>query len=256
MQLARVVLVGLGLHFKMLSRSVFDLWVVVCGPIIFATLAYFLFQGEHGPKLLVAALASGVMGIWSSTTASGAGALQTQRRLGVLELLVASPTPFWAVLLPISIAISAIGIYSLLVGLLYVRVFFGVPISIHDWLAFLVAVPATIGAIGGLGFLFASALVRFRSAFTLGNLFEWPVWMLCGLLIPVAVLPAWLQPVSWAFAPTWGMRALRHATLGTGSRWVDIARCAVLAVIYLLAGTVFLRLFLDSARARATLALS
>ena len=42
MQLARVVLVGLGLHFKMLSRSVFDLWVVICGPIIFATFAYFV----------------------------------------------------------------------------------------------------------------------------------------------------------------------------------------------------------------------
>ena len=255
-QLGRVMAVGLRLHFAMLSRSPFDLWVVVASPLIFATLAYFLFQGEHGAKLLVAALASGVMGIWSSTTASGAGALQTQRRLGVLELLVASPTPFWAVLLPISVAISAIGIYSLLVGLLYVRLFFGVAISIHDWVAFLVAVPATIGAIGALGFLFASALVRFRSAFMLGNLFEWPVWMLCGLLIPVAVLPGWLQPVSWAFAPTWGMRALRHATLGTGSPWVDIAMCAALAVIYLLAGTVFLRLFLDSARARATLALS
>ena len=249
--------VGLGLHFKMLSRSPFDIWVVVASPLIFATLAYFLFKGtHHGPGLLVAALASGVMGIWSSTTASGAGALQMQRRLGVLELLVGSPTPFWAVLLPISVAISAIGIYSLLVGLLYVRVLFGVSITIHEWLPFLVAVPATIASIGALGFLFASALVRFRSATMLGNLFEWPVWMICGLLIPVAVLPGWLQPVSWAFAPTWGMAALRHATLGTVSPWSDIAVCAVLAAAYLLAGAVCLRLFLDAARARATLALT
>jgi ABC-2 type transport system permease protein len=250
------MLFGLGLHFKMLSRSPFDLFVAIASPLIFATLAYFLFQGGTGEGLLAAALASGVMGIWSSTTAQGAGALQTQRRLGVLELLVASPTPFWAVVLPISIAISAIGVYSLVVGLVYVRVLFGVAITIHDWLAFAVSVPATIGAIGALGFLFASALVRYRSAFMLGNLFEWPVWMICGLLIPVSVLPGWLQPVSWAFAPTWGMRALRHAALGSGSSWAAIGMCAALSVAYLTAGGLFLRFFLRSARARATLALS
>ncbi|HUZ81198.1 MAG TPA: ABC transporter permease [Gaiellaceae bacterium] len=253
---ARVMAVGLGLHFKMLSRSPFDLFVVIASPLIFATLAYFLFKGESASSLLVAALASGVMGIWSSTTASGAGALQTQRRLGVLELLVASPTPFWAVVLPITVAISSIGIYSLAVGLLYVRLLFGVAITVHEWGAFLVAVPATIGSIGSLGFLFASALVRYRAAFQIGNIFEWPVWMICGLLIPVAVLPGWLQPVSWLFAPTWGMAALRGATLGSGSPWVDIGLCGGLAVAYLLAGVAFLHFFLRSARSRATLALS
>ena len=223
---------------------------------IFATLAYFLFQNGHGQPLLVAALASGVMGIWSTTTAQGAGALQTQRRLGILELLVVSPTPFWAVVLPISVAISAIGVYSLAVGLVYVRVFYGVAITVHQWAAFALAIPAAIGAIGSLGFLFASALVRYRSAFMLGNLFEWPVWMISGLLIPVAVLPGWLQPVSWLFAPTWGMRALRHATLGTGSAWLDMAMCVALSVAYVVTGSFCLRFFLRSARARATLALT
>jgi ABC-2 type transport system permease protein len=254
--LSRVMLMGLSLHFKMLSRSPFDLWVVVASPLIFATLAHFLFQGADDSKILVAALASGVMGVWSSTTASGAGALQTQRRLGVLELLVASPMPFWAVVLPITLAISAIGIYSLAVGVVYVRVIYGVPIHIHDWLAFIASVPVAILAIGVLGFLFASALVRFRSAFMLGNVFEWPIWMICGLLIPVSVLPGWLQPLSWLFAPTWGMRALRGATLGVGHPWVDLAMCAALAATYLLAGVLFLRFFLRSARANATLAIS
>ena len=131
MPLVRVMLFGLGLHFKMLSRSPFDIFVVVASPLIFATLAYFLFQNGHGQSLLVAALASGVMGIWSTTTAQGAGALQTQRRMGILELLVAAPTPFWAVVLPITVAISAIGVYSLAIGLVYVRVLFGVAITIQ-----------------------------------------------------------------------------------------------------------------------------
>lgn len=256
MSTLRALAFGLRLHFTMLSRSPFDMFVVIASPLIFATFAYFLFGSGDVSRLLVLALASGVMGIWSTTTAQGSGALQYQRQLGVLELLVASPTPFWAIVLPITIALSAIGVYSLAIGLVYVRVIFGVPISIHDWPAFVVAVPATIGSIGTLGFLLTSALVRFRSAFMIGNTLEWPVWMICGLLIPVSVLPGWLQPLSWLFAPTWGMAALRAATLGTGAAWTDVGMCALLTVVYLAIGGAFLRVFLRSARARATLALS
>ncbi|MGN6797971.1 MAG: ABC transporter permease, partial [Gaiellaceae bacterium] len=70
------------------------------------------------------------------------------------------------------------------------------------------------------------------------------------------VLPGWLQPVSWLFAPTWGMRALRHATLGIGSPWLDIAACIALSIVYLVFGSFCLRFFIRSARARATLALT
>jgi ABC-2 type transport system permease protein len=196
------------------------------------------------------------MGVWSSATASGSGALQSQRRLGVLELLVASPAPFWSIFLPISLAIAGIGIYSLASGLLYVRLIYGIPIAVSNWPAFLVAIPVVIVAIGALGFLFGSAFVRFRSAFMIGNLFEWPVWLLCGLLIPTSVLPGWLQPVSWLFAPTWGMRALRAAVEGNGHPWVDVGVCAGAGLVYVVLGAICLSYFLRAARAQATLALA
>jgi ABC-2 type transport system permease protein len=137
-----------------------------------------------------------------------------------------------------------------------VRFAYGVPIAIHDWPAFLVGVAATIGSIGALGFVLASALVRYRSAFMIGNVFEWPVWMICGLLIPVAALPGWLQPVSWALAPTWGMRALRDATLGHAGAWTAIGIGAALAAFYLCLGVGMLRVFVRLARKHATLSLT
>ena len=76
-----------------------------------------------------------------------------------------------------------------------------------------------------LGFLLGAAFVRFRAAWAVGNLFEFPVWTICGLLIPIAVLPAWIEPVSWVFAPTWGMNAMRDAALGESTAWDDIAVC-------------------------------
>ena len=173
----------------------------------------------------------------------------------MLELLVAAPMPFWAVALPITIAIAAIGVYSVVVELLYARLLFGVPVSIEDPLVFVVALlPATI-AIGMLGFLLAAAFVRYRAAWAVGNLFEFPVWTVCGFLIPLALLPGWVEPLSWVLAPTWAMGALHDAALGA-SAWDDIAMCVVLSVVYGVLGAVALRHFLHSARANASLALT
>src|SRR5262245_43277254 len=169
---------------------------------------YFLFRGGTGGEELVsAAVGTGMMGIWSLTTTAAAAALASRRRSGILELLVAAPLPFWAVLAPITIAIAALGIYSLATSMLYVRFLFGVPLHVDDWTAFVLAVPVGIVSIGMLGFMLGAAFVRYRSAWAVGNLFEFPVWTICGLLIPIAILPAWVGPVSWLFAPTWAMNA-------------------------------------------------
>ena len=248
---------GWAIHFKQESRNPFFLWILICTPIIYATIAYFLFRGgKDGDTLAAAAIGSAMMGIWSLTTTAAAAALAQRRRMGLLELLVAAPTPFWAVLAPITIAISAVGIYSIAASLLYTRLLFGVALPIDDWPAFVAAAPAAILAIGMLGFLLGAAFVRFRSAWAIGNLFEFPVWTICGLLIPIAVLPFWVEPLSWVFAPTWGMNALREATLGSGSAWDDVAMCVALSIAYGAAGAVLLRVLLDSARRRGTLALS
>ena len=198
-RLLRTMTLGWALHFKQESRNPFFLWIVICTPVIYATMTYFLFQGGEQPSTLVAAaVGSALMGIWSLTTTAAAAALQRQRRLGILELLVASPTPFWATFLPITIAIGTIGIYSLGTGILYVRLLFGVPVSVENWPAFIAAVPPTIFSIGMLGFLMGSAFVRFRAAWMVGNLFEFPVWTICGFLIPLALLPGWVEPIAWA----------------------------------------------------------
>jgi ABC-2 type transport system permease protein len=255
-RLLRTMRVGWVLHFKQETRNPFFLWIVICTPLIYATMAYFLFQGGTGDEALVtASVGAALMGIWSLTTTGAAAALTRQRRLGILELLVASPTPFAAIVMPITIAISTVGIYSLATGLVVTRLLYRVPIGVESWPAFALGVPPTIVSIGMLGFLFTSAFVRFRAAWAVGNLFEFPVWTICGLLIPLVLLPGWVRPLSWALAPTWGMNALRDAALG-GSPWGDIAMCLGLSVAYGVLGLVLLRFFLHAARQNATLGLT
>jgi ABC-2 type transport system permease protein len=254
---ARLFWLGLLLHFKHLSRNAFAVTTTTIWPLVYASLAYFMFQAGSEPEaLLVASLGAAVMGIWSITTVDAADSIQRQRSLGVLELLVAAPTPFWTVLLPITIASSAIGIYSLVSTLLWGRLLFGIPLELDQPLLFALAIPPTIVSIGLLGFVMSSMIVRFRAGWAVGNMFEYPVWLVTGLLIPVALLPDWVEPISWVLAPTWGMRALSDAAFAGGSPLEDIAMCLLLSAIYTVLGATLLKRFLESARRRATLSLT
>ena len=64
-----------------------------------------------------------------------------------------------------------------------------------------------------------------------------------------------VAPLSWVLAPTWGIKAIRAATLG-GNPWPSIGMCVLLAAIYLAIGSVTLRNFERLARSRATLSLT
>ena len=239
----------------MLSRSSFNGVLGVLYPLFFATVAFFLYREGSPHALLYASLGASVMGVWSATSTTAGAALQRERRHGTLELLVAAPVHFSLVMLPITIAMSTIGLYSMAATLLWGRVLFGIDVHVEHPLLFCLAVPATIVSIGMLGFLMAVAFVRYRTAWALGNALEYPVWLICGFLVPLSLFPGWVRPISWVLAPTWGINAIRESALG-GSPVADIAVCAALGAVYTAVGVLAVDTLLRAARTRATLALT
>src|SRR5437588_257471 len=84
-------------NVRMLLVSEFFVLLTFVSPLIFATLAFFLFRLGHstgGQTLLYAALGSGMMGVWSTTLFGCGGAIAWQRWEGTLELLVNAPTRY------------------------------------------------------------------------------------------------------------------------------------------------------------------
>jgi ABC-2 type transport system permease protein len=105
------------------------------------------------------------------------------------------------------------------------------------------------------GFLLSVVAVRYRTAWALGASLEYPGWLLCGFVVPVALLPVALHPLSYALAPTWAVEAMRSAAAG-GSPWAELGICLALGVGYAaLAAYLGVRL-IESARRNATLALT
>jgi len=252
----RLFWVGWKFHLKGLTMSSFFILVSVIQPLIFATIAYYMYEaGAREGTLLYVALGAGLMGMWSSTLFGSGGAIQWQRWQGTLELLIGAPPPFILTLLPLTLATASIGLYSVLATLLWGALLFDVPLSIEHPFMFALSLPATTIALGLLGLVLASTFVLYRHASAFSNLLEYPIWLVSGLLVPISLLPGWVEPISWVLAPTWGVKAIRESALG-GDPLPAIAMCLLLSVVYLVVGWFSMANFERLARKRATLSLT
>ncbi len=255
MAAARLLAMGWLLQVKMLSRSSFNSALAILYPLFFATVAFFMYRAGSPDALLYASLGASVMGVWGAVSTSAGSAMQRERWHGTLELLVAAPVHFSLVMLPVTIAMSTIGLYSMAATLLWGWLLFGIDVHVVHPLLFGVSIVVTVLSIGVTGFLMAVSFVRYRTAWALGNLFEYPVWLVSGFLVPISLFPGWVRPISWLLAPTWGMNAIRESALG-GSPLADVGLCAAIGAGCLALGIAVTSTVLRSARARATLALT
>ena len=196
MSALRIVWSGFVTNLKMLGTSSFFLLTSIVQPIVFATVAFYMYRsGDRAGTLLYAALGAGMMGVWSTTLFGSGGMIQWQRWQGTLELGVGAPPPMTLVYLPFSLANSFTGMYALAATLIWGRVFFGIPLQfVHPWL-FLLALPATVIALGLMGLVLASTFILYRYANAMSNLLEYPVWIASGLVFSTSILPLWTRPI-------------------------------------------------------------
>jgi ABC-2 type transport system permease protein len=76
-----------------------------------------------------------------------------------------------------------------------------------------------------LGLFIAVAVHEVFEAQTFSNFFRFPMLFLCGLFIPVASLPIFLRPLSFAIPLTYGADILKKAITGEGilPLWADFS---------------------------------
>ncbi|WP_329180001.1 ABC transporter permease [Streptomyces sp. NBC_01477] len=248
---------SLRLELRQLARSRLYLFFAIVLPLIFASLAFYMFRGSvrHTAPISVA-LSAGMMGMWSSTLLGSGNAINRLRVSQVLEPLVASPRSTFFVILPFTLATASLGVYGLGATLLWSAVLFSMPLHIAHPLLFAAAVLVTVLALGLLGLLLASGFILYPTAQSLANFFEYPVWILSGMLVPISTLPRPVRVVSHVLAPTWGVSALENAALGSaGAAGRAVGMCLLLSAVYVGVTLLLLGRFEWLARSSGTLAL-
>lgn len=200
---------------------------LVVSPVLETVLLYEMFRNsgqENFASYVV--LGTGLMSIWSCICFSSAGDINRERFSGTLALIFAAPAGFPRIILGKILGNTLLSLASLLISFVTAGVIYRVPITLVSPGYFTIAMIGMIGSFVVISSAIACLLTLSRRTTLYMNCIEIPFILLCGMSFPIAVLPAWLQPISRCLAPTWAIELLRMAVQGitdTKSFWGKFA---------------------------------
>lgn len=155
-----------------------------------------------------AAIAPVFIALWWMALFNSGWTITIERWNGTIEMLVAAPASFAAVIFGRITATTLAGVLSFGETWIVARLF-GTTVHIeHAW-AFVATIVVTLAAMAGTAVAMASLFVLARNAVTFSNSASFPFYVLGGILVPVSVLPHWIRPVSSIVFLSWSADLLR-----------------------------------------------
>jgi ABC-2 type transport system permease protein len=133
---------------------------------------------------------------------------------GTLVPLIATPANRFPLFLGRATFQIINGIATIAIGFTYATFVYGVNMGNANFLALAIVIILTSLTMTGFGLMLGSVGLFMRTAMIIANIFLFIGNLLCGVNFPVSVLPAWLQPVSYAIPMTYGTTAARAAVQG------------------------------------------
>lgn len=245
-------------QIRMTRRSIEDLFPVLTIPFTaLVSLAIVVHSGR--PDLagyaLVAVL---LMTVGQMGLMVGSEIIANERDGQTLELLIATPAPYFVLLLTRILVLSVTGLVGVLESWLIARLIFGLHPEVHHPLVLAATLALTLLAATATSLIAATLFCFGRTTRTYQNAISGPLYLLGGVLVPVTYLPAWLRPFSRMIFLYWSADLLRDSLQPESIERVlpRLGAIAVLGIIGGAIGAVLLHRLLDHLRREGTLGLS
>jgi ABC-2 type transport system permease protein len=176
----------------------------------------------------------------------------------VLELLTATPTPYFVLLITRTLFVASVGLIGFAESWLIARFAFGVPVVVHHPWLLAGALLTTVFAAGSTAVLTAALFSLARSTRTLQNAVNGPFYLLGGVLVPAAFLPVWLKVLSPFVFFFWAASLVRDsfAAPEPANVALRIGMLAVLGVAGAVVGGLVLARMLNNLRQNGRLGLA
>lgn len=246
-----------------LARSTPDAYMLlITSPITCLTLLLVFSVTDRSDLAPLAIVAAGVMAAFQGSFFEAGDLLTNDRRDGNLEMQLTSPSGFYNVLLGRSLATVAFSMIALLecglVGIGWTAVTGTVVFDSISPPHAVVALVTVAVAIVGLTAPLAPLSLLTRAVRVYQNAIPWPLFLVSGVMVPVATLPIWIQPIAVLSPLYWASNLLRDlfagqlgAPFGLGATVAVILGCIGVAV-----GAFCTRAVLSRVQNTAELALS
>lgn len=252
----RTVLIVAEMSIRTELNDGFILFAIVFQPMIIAILALFMLKDKGGDYAMFVVVGSGLTGLWSSLLFVSGNSINVERWTGTLESLIGMPTPFDVIVFGKNLANVFQSLLSMVVSYMLAAWLFGYSLTLTQPLLFFISLFLSMFAFICFGLTIAPVFVMYRSVQQWQNAMEFPVYILCGFLFPIALLPGWSTPVSYLLPPYWAAIALH----GTSTAYLPFNQIAVawgmmliFSVIDLIIASQLFKIMLHKARVDATL---
>jgi len=159
----------------------------------------------------ISALLPGVMAVSLFGTTSMLAVTVTFEKKGrSFERLLLAPIPLELLMFAKTTGAIVFGVANAFVPVILAA--FLTDLSGVNWLTLIPAVILIAVSSTFLGLFIAVSVSEVFEAQTFSNFFRFPMIFLCGLFFPIAQLPVWLRPLSYALPLTYGADVL-HASI-------------------------------------------
>ena len=247
---------GFGLELRIVRAAPDALIPLVTAP-LFALIFLSIVRQSGRPDLQPDALMAPVlMTLWWIALQNAGNMITGDRWQALLEPLLATPANLASVLLGRITALMCLGLVSFLEVSLVGELVFGVSIPFEHPVALGATLLVTVFATAGTSVAFAAVFVLTRNAYTFTNSLSYPLYLLGGVFVPVAILPGWIQPVSSGVFMSWSAD-LPRASLKPppiDDLWQRIGTVVLLGAISFVIGRAILFHVMRRMRAKGELA--
>ncbi len=255
-QQVQLILIAFEMEMKQNLTDAFIIFGILVQPLIIAFLALWMLKGTTPDYAIYVAVGSGMTGLWTTLLFNSGNSITGERWTGTLEPLVASPASLRIIIYGKVLANVMQSLLSMIGSYLLISLILGYPLTLARPALFFVSLVFTVFALVSFGLILASFFILIPDFARMVNTLEFPIYILCGFLFPIALLPDWTTPLSYLLSPYWAAQALQGAAQGTSTSlqiMADWGLMLAFSLVYILASGRLYRVILHKARVDATL---
>ncbi|MDT8715999.1 ABC transporter permease [Clostridium sp. 19966] len=240
----RVIYSTFKLHLSQsFSRATFKFCIIV-QPIIFTFIMCMMYKdSKHANYANYVILGSGLSTLWSAICFSSAGDIERERYMGTLETLFCCPSKFTSIIIGKVLANTFLGLSGIVISIAFTKVFFNQNLYIKHVFLFVLSFILMILSFISISMLISPVFTLSKNARALMNCMEFPMYILCGFVFPIDMLPSFIRPISYILSPSWSTEILKESSLGISDLHNFYMKIAVLCIICMIYAVISRALF-------------
>lgn len=207
----RALATGFLFQCRILRNSPGQLILLATAPfmtVLFMAIALNAGRSDLAPY---AVLAPALIALWGTALQVSGEIVERDKASGALEGLVATPAPLGSIIAGRIAAVTALSLLGFVESWGAAWLVFGSVVPIYHPIAFVGTLLTTSLAMAGTACVMSALFVLTRSPRVFQNSLNYPFYLLGGVMVPVSLLPSWIEVGSKPLFLSWSADLLRDS---------------------------------------------